>query len=111
MRRLGGDDDVARADPLLRGLDDEVPAVGPDGVDPAARAGTLADSRPSAAGSRPDPPRRLRAINERVPPHTSANSPIPHPADSSSSSAVARCAAQAKMSFTAGGADRLHRAH
>ena len=42
-------------------------------------------------------------MSEPFPPHTSAKSPIPHPADSSSSSAVARCAAQEKISFTAGG--------
>ena len=42
-------------------------------------------------------------MSDPLPPQTSANSPIPQPADSSSSSAVARCAAQEKISRTAGG--------
>ena len=57
---------------------------------------------PSAAGSAPVPPSRLRAISESRPLHTRANRPIPQPADSSESSAVARCAAHARIASTAG---------
>jgi hypothetical protein len=51
----------------------------------------------------------LRAMSEPLPPHTSAKSAIPQPADSSSSSAVARRAAHEKMSRTEPMVDqRLH---
>jgi hypothetical protein len=42
-------------------------------------------------------------MSDPLPPHTSANSPMPQPADSSDGSAVARWAAQEKIASTAGG--------